>query len=214
MIKKWNNFITESYSDKELSDMKDKVGEFIGEEEINKMITTEFVDSILSSVLKYTDWRYDNISKEMHEWVIKNLGDLRHTDGSISLIETIKKKSYGDKSSIIHDLVNFYSKIKDEFDDSGYPKESQLSKDVTLIAVSTLDNLEFEEVYENFDYLFMRVTCNGIFNINTLSLLESELVPMCGRIKDQTKLTNESLDFSDQDRDGKWFEILLSFRLS
>ena len=46
MIKKWNIFL-ESYTDKELSEIKDKVGEFMGEKEINDLIKSSILKDIM-----------------------------------------------------------------------------------------------------------------------------------------------------------------------
>ena len=41
MIKKWNKFILESVSKKELSDLKDKAENFIGEDEMNNLLNDD-----------------------------------------------------------------------------------------------------------------------------------------------------------------------------
>lgn len=41
MIKKWNNFILESVSDKDLSNLKDKSDNFIGEDEMNSLLNDD-----------------------------------------------------------------------------------------------------------------------------------------------------------------------------
>jgi hypothetical protein len=201
MIKKWNIFL-ESYSDKELSEIKDKVGEFMGEKEINDLIKSSILKDIMDSILKYTEWRYDNISKEIYTWYKKEFDEEPSWVGS-NWESKLLRKSYGDKSVIISNAIDFYNQIKDEFETegemSGYPKISQVSKDVELISVSTLDKIEFYEVYENSFYVIIRLGSNEKLNVESLETLSDELIPLCARIKDQLNLKNEFIKFDEDE---------------
>ena len=201
MIKKWNIFL-ESYSDKELSEIKDKVGEFMGEKEINDLIKSSILKDIMDSILKYTEWRYDNISKEIYTWYKKEFDEEPSWVGS-NWESKLLRKSYGDKSVIISNAIDFYNQIKDEFETegemSGYPKISQVSKDVELISVSTLDKIEFYEVYENSFYVIIRLGSNEKLNVESLETLSDELIPLCARIKDQLNLKNEFINFEEDE---------------
>lgn len=204
MIKKWNIFL-ESYTDKELSEIKDKVGEFMGEKEINDLIKSSILKDIMEFILKYTEWRYDKISKEIYTWYKKEFDEEPSWVGS-NWESKLIRKSYGDKAVIISNAIDFYNKIKDEFETDGqmpgYPKISQISKDVELIAVSTLDQIEFYEVYENSFYIIIRLGSDNELNIDSLEVLNDELVPLCARIKDQLNLKNEFIKFDEDEAFG------------
>lgn len=200
MIKKWNIFL-ESYTDKELSEIKDKVGEFMGEKEINDLIKSSILKDIMEFLLKYTEWRYDKISKEIYTWYKKEFDEEPGWVGS-NWESKLIRKSYGDKAVIIFKAIDFYTQIKDEFGTDGYPKISEISKDVELIAVSTLDQIEFYEVYENSFYIIIRLGSDNQLNVESLDILSDELVPMCARIKDQLNLKNEFIKFDEDEAFG------------
>jgi hypothetical protein len=204
MIKKWNIFL-ESYSDKELSEIKDKVGEFMGEKEINDLIKSSILKDIMEFLLKYTEWRYDKISKEIYTWYKKEFDEEPGWVGS-NWESKLLRKSYGDKAVIISNAIDFYTQIKDEFETDGqmpgYPKISQISKDVELISVSTLDQIEFYEVYENSFYIIVRLGSDNQLNVESLEILNDELVPLCARIKDQLNLKNEFIKFDEDEAFG------------
>ncbi len=204
MIKKWVKFL-ESYTDEQLSEIKDKVGDFMGEKEINDLISSDIFKDIMGGILKYTEWRYDKISKEIYTWYKKEFNDDPSWVGS-NWESKLRRKSYGDKSVIISKSIDFYNQIRDEFETDGemigYPKISQISKDVELIAVSTLDNIEFYEVYENSNYIFVRLGSDNQLNVESLGVLSDELTPLCARIKDQLNLKNESISFDEEEAFG------------
>ena len=201
MIKKWDNFINESFSDSQLLDIKDTLGEFQGNDKIKTLIKTPMISEIFEYILKYTEWRYDDISKEISNWYVEKFSKLEGWVGS-TWQENLLSKQYGTQALILTNAIDFYIKVKDEFDDSGYPKISQLSKDMELIAVSTLDKIEFYEVYETHSYVYMRLGRDTELNVDELEILSDEIIPMCARIKDALNLKNESLTFDEEEAFG------------
>ena len=201
MIKKWDNFINESFSDSQLLDIKDTLGEFQGNDKIKTLIKTPMISEIFEYILKYTEWRYDDISKEISDWYTEKFSELEGWVGS-RWQEKLLSKQYGTQALILTNAIDFYIKVKDEFDDSGYPKISQLSKDMELIAVSTLDKIEFYEVYETHSYVYMRLGRDTELNVDELEILSDEIIPMCSRIKDALNLKNESLTFDEEEAFG------------
>lgn len=215
MIKKWNKFILESVSKKELSDLKDKSENFIGEDEMNNLLNDDqTLWNIVSDVLKYAEWRYDVTAKEIADWYISIFGKFEGWVGSEWKRE-ISKKKYGDKSLFISKVIDFYNKVKDEFELVGgyrYPKISELSKDVEMICISSLDKIEFWEVFENYENLVVRCGIDDKSNIDVYFLddLSEELVPMCKRIEQELGLKNDHMSF-EQEESKDYLEIVLGF---
>lgn len=215
MIKKWNNFILESVSEKELSDLKYKAENFIGESEMTELLNDQVLYNIVSDVLKYAEWRYDDIAKEIANWYIGLFGKFEGWVGSEWRRE-ISKKKYGDKALFISKVVDFYNKIKDEFEISEggykYPKISDLSKDMETICISSLDKIEFWEVYETYSNVIVRCGIDKTDNMNVYFLddLSEELIPMCKRIEQELNLKNDHMSF-EQEESKDYFGIVLGF---
>jgi hypothetical protein len=209
MIKKWNNFIKESISEKELSELKDKSENFIGEKEMNILIKSESLDKIVGYLLKYADWRYDDIAKEIANWYKDIFGVVEGWVGS-TWDRKIINESYADKSLFISNSVDFYNKIKNEFDQSGYPEISKMSNGIETTCVSTLDKIDFFEVYENHENVVVRCGLERKENINAYLLDEmaDEIIPMCRRIEDEFNVKNYSMEFDD---DENYLTIILGF---
>lgn len=216
MIKKWNNFIVESVSDKELSELKDKSENFIGENEMNNLLNDSTLYSVVSDVLKYAEWRYDDIAKEIVNWYKELFGEFEGWVGS-QWRDKLRNKQYGDKALFISKSLDYYNKVKDEFETSegghNYPKMSELSKDVEMICVSSLDKIEFWEVYENYANLVVRcgVEKSDKINVYLLDDMSEELVPMCKRIEQELNLKNYSMEFEES---KDYFGIVLGFTRS
>lgn len=219
MIKKWDNFIVESVSEKELSDIKDKVGEFIGEESMTELLRSSIIHNIVSDVLKYAEWRYDDTAKEIADWYINLFGEFSGWVGT-RWRDSIEKKQYGDKALFISNVIDFYNKVKDNFDISEgghrYPKVSELSKNTEMICISSLDKIEFWEVIENYGNLIVRcgIDDKSDMSVYFLDDLSEELIPMCKRIEQELGLKNNYMKFEEEEK-HPYFGVVLGFvRLS
>jgi hypothetical protein len=211
MIKKWNNFILESHTDKQLSDIKDTLSEFMGDDKINTLINTKLVSDMFETILKYAEWRYDDKSKSIDSWYTEHFNKLEGWVGS-TWKENLRRKKYGTKSLILSQVIDLFNSVKDEFNDDVYPSQSELSKTIELISVSTLDKLEFYECYETSNYVFIRIGCDDNLNVSILEMISDETIPMCARIKDELNLKNDFIRFeSDEKNENNGFEINLGF---
>lgn len=213
MIKRWNNFINESVSEKELSDIKSQVEDFIGDVEINKIISSSVFKEVMDSIIKYAEYRYDETSKKIANWYKERFDEFEGWVGA-NWESKSKRKTYGDKTEIISTAIDFYLLVKDEFELSNggylYPKITELSKDIEDIATGSLDELEFYEVFENYTNVVIRIGVGDDIDVYKLDVMANELIPMCKRIEETLNLKNNGIDF-DTDDNSQLTEIILGF---
>jgi len=215
MIKNWNKFIKEGveydYIKKKLEyiietpDSEYENGSKGKESDLISIFRNDLKlednDHITRALNIYTEYVYNDESKEIRKFLtdtfsknISKWSDIRE------YITVFMNKSFEESSKIILNLLDLYNKIKDDFKNDGYPKKSDLSKNVESICLNSLDDsiLEFFDVVESHLNLYIELGYDkDNLNLELLQKITDEIYSVCGRIKDSTKLRNTSIEFGD-----------------
>lgn len=193
MIKKWGNFINENF----LQEAKKKVtAGFIGEEEINNLITEDFIKKV-QKLFIYTEYRYSELSKDIRKFLNESFPGSRWTHGWISLKSVFQRHSYGDKTIYIVKIADFLEKIKPDFDNEGYPSQSELCEKIEYICLNSLDQdiVEFFEAREEWNGIYIELiirtsdSSKAYANLTVDKLLEvsEELTTLKNRVIEEVK---------------------------
>lgn len=211
MIKKWNTFVKENVDYKSIESEIDKIiNDKFGLPEVQKkrhLISIFENDLIINSenhITKalniYTEYMYNDKSKE----VKKFLEDIFTT--SDKWLDTkyytnvLFKKPIKEIKEIILKLIDHYNDIKKDFNNDGYPKQSDLSKKIESICLDSLDDstLEFFDIVESYSNLHIELGYDkDNLNLELLQKITDEVYSVCGRISDSTGLKNTFIEFND-----------------
>jgi hypothetical protein len=216
MIKKWNNFVKESVDYKSIESEIDKIiNDKFGLPEVEKkrhLISifendlklednNAFYNNHITKALNiYTEYMYNDKSKEIK----KILEDIFTTSDkwldTTYYTNILFKKSVKEIKEIILKLIDLYDDIKKDFNNDGYPKQSDLSKKVESICLDSLDDstLEFFDVVESYSNLHIELGYDkDNLNLELLQRITDEVSSVCGRISDSTGLKNTFVEFDD-----------------
>jgi hypothetical protein len=226
MIKRWNNFIKESvdhywnyYYDnikKSLqkiietpdSEYPDGVNEKKGDllHIFENDLKLEDGNHITKALNLYTEYVYNDKSKEIRKFLADTFGENISKWSDIREYTTLWgailiKKNFKDFSEIILKILDLYGDIKDDFNDDGYPKNTDLSKRVESICIDSLDDstLELFDVVESYSNLSIQLGYDKEnMNLDLLQKITDEVYSVCGRISDSTGLKNTFIEFGDE----------------
>ena len=192
MIKNWKKFNESNKVNKIDED------EFLGQDKLEEFVNQNFINDILTPVLKYEDNVYDELSKEIYEFKKEYLKDEPWTNGYLYWIEVIlygernrynaKFRPYGETIYVINKIIEFYNTIveKTEFDESGYPVNKRL-KEIHHIIESSLDEdniLEFGDYYETKSGSVIQFYTKPQLSTDDLQKVNGEIKMIEGRIEE------------------------------
>lgn len=224
MIKKWDNFIKESIDLYRLS--SDQIIKRINK--ITETPESEYENGatgmksdlihifsnnlrlrsgwnhIINLLLVYIDNSYNNKSREIKLFLteyfsLKDDKDNKFQDIRYFVIK-LHNKSIEEIKELIFKLLDFYKKVKDEFDTNGTIKASKLSLELKNICINSLDDsiLKLYNVYENSLGITIEFGYDSDnIKVDLLSRISDEIVSLCGRIKDETGLENTDINFNN-----------------
>jgi hypothetical protein len=221
MIKKWNNFIKESvdhdwdYYYNNIKKMLEKIIETPDSEYVNGVsgkksdllsifqnyLKLEDNISINNHIIKsmhlYTEYVYNKTSREIKEFLIKSFGE---SDKWTDHVLILNRKNPKDISEIIIKILDIYSKIKNDFEDNGYPKKQKISEEIEYVCINSIDDdiLKLYDVCENSENVYIELGYDkDNLNIELLQKITDEVYSICGRIKDVTGLKNIFVKFGN-----------------
>jgi hypothetical protein len=225
MIKKWNNFIKESvhqdwnYYYNNIKKRLENIIEtpdseyengvngkrsdllHIFENDLKLEDNNLFYNNHITKALNlYTEYVYNDKSKEIKDFLIGNFGDNDKWSDIRDYIVTLIKKNFKEISEIILKILDLYAYIKKDFNNDGYPKQSDLSKKVESVCIDSLDEstLELFDVVESYSNLHIELGYDkDNLNLELLQRITDEVYSVCGRISDSTGLKNTYVEFGD-----------------
>lgn len=224
MIKKWNNFILENVDHylNYYNNVKKKLDHilntpdseyengvngkrsdliYIFENDLKLENNNVFSDNHIINVLNlYTEYVYNESSKEIRKFLTDTFGKVDKWSYIRDYTSILIKKNFKKFSEIILKMLDLYGQIKNDFDDNGYPKRSNLSEKIEYICINSLDQdiVEFFEVREEWNGVYVELGYDANLTVDKLHSVADELLPLKERIIEEEKLNHTELIFENQ----------------